>query len=319
MWRLTDQEQLVEYACHEGNVGLEFTLSAARTKEREQQAEENGGRLAAVTAAPPEAVSSSAPRPSPEPSAVAYRTNDLGMEFVVVPAGEFQMGCSEGAKPNDCSRDERPRHQVQITKAFEIGKTELTQKQWQAVMGSNPSAFKGEDLPVEQVTFAQVQEFVDKLNARNDGFVYRLPTEAEWEYAARAGTTDEYAGSLRDMAWYNDGRTAAVSTGGRRNEDSPTGLAVARTHPVATKKPNMWGIYDMRGNVQEWVRDFYDPNYYSMSPAADPNGPPAGEGHVVRGGSFHVYPWLTRVSLRTMFPDTYAFYDVGFRVVREKH
>jgi hypothetical protein len=154
MWRLTDQEQLVEYACHEGNVGLEFTLSAARVKEREQQ--ENGDRLASATAASPEAGSNSAPRRSPEPSAAAYSTNDLGMEFVMVPAGEFQMGCSEGAKPNDCSKDERPRHSVQITKAFEIGKTELTQKQWQALMGSNPSAFKGEDLPVERVTFGQV-------------------------------------------------------------------------------------------------------------------------------------------------------------------
>jgi formylglycine-generating enzyme required for sulfatase activity len=318
MWRLPDQEQLVEYACHEGNVGLEFTLSGARAQEREQQAEENGDRLAVVTGASREAVSNSAPRPSPEPSAVAYRTNDLGMEFAMVPAGEFQMGCSEGAKPNECSKDERPRHSVQITKAFEIAKTEVTGKQWQAVMESDPSAFRGEDLPVEQVTFGQVQEFLNKLNARNDGFLYRLPTEAEWEYAARAGTTDEYAGSLRDMAWYNDSRGAAVSTGGRRDEDSPTGLAAAKTHAVATKKPNMWGIFDMRGNVAEWVQDFYDPNYYSVSPAADPKGPPSGEGHVVRGGSFHVYPWLTRVSLRTMFPETYKFDDVGFRVVREK-
>jgi formylglycine-generating enzyme required for sulfatase activity len=318
MWRLTDQEQLVEYACHEGNVGLEFTLSAARTQEREQQAEENGDRLAVVTAASRAAVSNAAPGSSPEPSAPAYSTNDLGMEFVMVPAGEFQMGCSEGAKPNDCSKDERPRHSVQITKAFEIGKTELMQKHWQAVMGSDPSVFKGEGLPVEHVTFGQVQEFLAKLNARNDGFLYRLPTEAEWEYAARASTTDEYAGSLRDMAWFNDSRAAAARTGSRRDEDSPTGLAAARTHPVATKRPNMWGVYDMRGNVAEWVQDFYDPNYYAISPAADPKGPLTGEGHVVRGGSFHVYPWLTRVSLRTMFPETYAFDDVGFRVVREK-
>jgi formylglycine-generating enzyme required for sulfatase activity len=320
MWRLTDQEQLVEYACHEGNVGLEFTLSAARAKEKEQQEEEKeyGSRQAVANAALGTAVSASPPRSSPDASAVAYRTNDLGMEFAMVSTGEFQMGCSEGAKANECSKDEKPRHRVQITKAFEIGKTEVTQKQWQAVMDSNPSAFKGEYLPVEQVTFHQVQEFFNKLNARNDGFLYRLPTEAEWEYAARAGTTDQYVGSLHDMAWYNDSQGAAVRTGGLRNEDSPTGLAVAKTHPVATKKPNAWGIYDMRGNVAEWVQDFYDPNYYSNSPVADPKGPATGEGHVVRGGSFHVYPWLTRVSLRTVFPETYEFDDVGFRVVRER-
>jgi formylglycine-generating enzyme required for sulfatase activity len=274
--------------------------------------------LGFVIAACGVAASASPPRSPQDASAVTYRTNELGVEFVMVPPGEFPMGCSEGAKPNECSKDEKPRHRVQITKAFEIGKTEVTEKQWQAVMGSNPSVFKGEDLPVEQVTFQQVQEFLNKLNARNDGFLYRLPTEAEWEYAARAGTTDQYVGSLQDMAWYNDGQAAARGSGAFQNENSPTGLLVAETHPVATKKPNAWGIYDMRGNVAEWVQDFYDANYYSNSPAADPRGPAAGDGRVVRGGSFHVYPWLTRVSLRTVFPETYEFDDVGFRVVREK-
>ena len=264
------------------------------------------------------AVSASLPPSSQEASGVTYRTNELGMEFVMVSPGEFQMGCSEGAKPNECSKDEKPRHRVQITKAFEIGKTEVTGKQWQAVMGSDPSAFKGESLPVEQVTFPQVQEFLSKMNARNDGFLYRLPTEAEWEYAARAGTTDQYAGSLHDMAWYNDGQAAARGSGAFQNENSPVGLLEAVTHSVATKSPNAWGIYDMRGNVAEWVQDFYDANYYSSDAAADPKGPASGDGHVVRGGSFRVFPWLTRVSLRTVFPETYEFYDLGFRVAREK-
>ena len=264
------------------------------------------------------AVSASPPRSPQQGSTAAYSTNELGMQFVMVPSGEFQMGCSEGVKPNECSKDEKPRHRVQLTKAFEIGKTEVTQKQWQAIMGSDPSAFKGEDLPVEQVTFLQVHEFLNKLNARNDGFLYRLPTEAEWEYAARAGTTDQYAGSLHDMAWYNDGQAAARGTGAFQNENSPVGLLVPEPHPVATKKPNAWGIYDMRGNVAEWVEDFYDPNYYSNSKTADPKGAATGDGRVVRGGSFRVYPWLTRVSLRTVFPETYEFNDLGFRVVREK-
>src|SRR6201984_708523 len=184
------------------------------------------------------AISASPSQSSQNASGTTNSKNELGMEFVVVSPGEFQMGCSEGAKPNECSRDEKPRHRVQITKAFEIGKTEVTGKQWQAVMGSDPSVFKGEDLPVEQVSFGQVQEFLNKLNARNDGFLYRLPTEAEWEYAARAGTADQFAGAnvadslarrspADDWAWYN----------------------VEKTQPVATKKPNAWGLYDMRGNV----------------------------------------------------------------------
>jgi formylglycine-generating enzyme required for sulfatase activity len=278
----------------------------------------SAGTLAFVIGACGAAVSASPPRSAEAASTVEYHSNELGMEFVMIPPGEFKMGCSEGAKPNECSRDEKPPHRVQITKAFEIGKTEVTQKQWQAVMGSNPSAFKGEDRPVEQVAFQQVREFLNKLNARNDGFLYRLPTEAEWEYAARAGTTDQYAGSLHDMAWYNDGQSAARGRGAFQNENSPTGLLVPESHPVATKMPNAWGIYDMRGNVAEWVEDFYDGNYYSNSLPADPKGPAAGDGHVVRGGSFRVYPWLTRVSLRTRFPEDYEFADLGFRVAREK-
>jgi formylglycine-generating enzyme required for sulfatase activity len=241
--------------------------------------------------------------------AVAYSTNDLGMQFASAPAGQFPMGCSEGAKPQECSADEKPRHTVQITKAFEIGKTVVTQKQWQAVMGSSPSRYKGDTLPVEQVSFQDAQAFIDKLNARNDGFLYRLPSEAEWEYAARAGTTDQFAGAnvadslsrrvpSDDWAWYN----------------------MEKTQPVATKKPNAWGLYDMRGNVAEWVQDGYDAKYYAKSPAADPKGPDSSDGgRGVRGGTFHDSgPWLTRVSLRTHFPEDYRHFDLGFRVVREK-
>ena len=236
-----------------------------------------------------------------------YSTNDVGMQFVMVPAGSFPMGCSEGSKPVECSSDERPRHTVQISKPFEIGETEVTEKQWQAVMGSSPSQYKGADLPVEQVSFKDVQAFLAKLNSRNDGYTYRLPTEAEWEYAARAGTKDPYAGAEL---------TNALNRGGRA--DDWAWYNVDETRPVATKKPNAWGLYDMRGNVAEWVQDWYDPKYYETSPAADPKGPKMGDARVVRGGSFHVYPWLTRVSLRTDFPEDYSFYDLGFRAARER-
>jgi formylglycine-generating enzyme required for sulfatase activity len=255
------------------------------------------------------AISAWAVEPAREGSAVAYGTNDLGMEFASLPAGQFPMGCSEGGKPVECSADEKPRHTVQITKAFEIGKTEVTQKQWQAVMGSDPSRYKGDALPVEQVSFQDVQAFLSKLNARNDGFLYRLPTEAEWEYAARAGTADQFAGAkvvnslaryspADDWAWYN----------------------VEKTQPVATKKPNAWGLYDMRGNVAEWVQDRYDAKYYSKSSTPDPKGSDSSDGgRGVRGGTFHDDgPWLTRVSLRTHFPEDYRYFDLGFRVVREK-
>src|SRR3984957_6940268 len=254
-------------------------------------------------------ISAWALEPAEDGSAVAYSTNDLGMQFVAVPVGEFPMGCSEGAKPVECGPDEKPRHTVQITGAFEIGKTVVTQKQWQAVMGSDPSRYKGDTLPVEQVSFHDVQAFLDKLNARNDAFLYRLPTEAEWEYAARAGTADQFGGGnvgdsvsrrspADDWAWYN----------------------VEKTQPVATKKPNAWGLYDMRGNVAEWVEDWYDSKYYAKSPMPDPKGPENSDGgRGVRGGTFHDDgPWLTRVSLRMHFPEDYQHFDLGFRIGREK-
>ena len=252
------------------------------------------------------AISAWALEPAQERSAVTYSTSDLGMEFVSVSAGQFPMGCSEGAKPVECSADERPRHTVQITKPFELGKTETTQKQWQAVMGSAPSRYKGDTLPVEQVSFQDIQAFLSKLNARNDGFLYRLPTEAEWEYAARAGAADQFAGAkvanslarrspADDWAWYN----------------------VEKTQPVANKKPNAWGLYDMRGNVAEWVQDWYDPEYYQPSLAVDPAGPTDGQTRTLRGGSWYYMVPGGRISYRD-YTDPEGGYDgMGFRCVRE--
>lgn len=253
------------------------------------------------------AFSASALRSAQGGPSVTYATNALGMDFAPIPAGTFQMGCSVGTKPNECSSDERPQHTVQITKPFEMGKTEVTGKQWTALMGSDPGQYPGDNLPVEQVSFEDVQAYIKKLNAKNDGYVYRLPTEAEWEYAARAGAADQFAGAivLNPLVRFAKADDWAVYN-------------VDETSPVATKKPNAWGLYDTRGNVAEWCQDWYDPMYYQMSPMADPKGPATGDARVVRGGSFHSYPWLTRVSIRTDFPEGYSLYDLGFRLVRDK-
>jgi formylglycine-generating enzyme required for sulfatase activity len=219
----------------------------------------------------------------------------LRFEFVQVPAGEFVMG----SESSEAFPDEKPVHRVRITKAFELGKYEVTQAQWEAAMGSTPSNFKGADRPVEQVSWNDAQEFLSKLNERKDGYRYRLPTEAEWEYAARAGTTGDNTGNLDSVAWY------ASNSGGQ-------------THPVGEKQANAWGLYDMLGNVWEWCQDWYDANYYRNSPAEDPQGPSSGRLRVLRGGSWYDDSRYVRVAFRDRNDPGNRNYIFGFRCVRER-
>ena len=191
---------------------------------------------------------------------------------------------------------------MQIT-TLELGKYEVTQRQWKAVMGNNPSRFKGDDRPVESISWNDVQAFIRTLNAQGGEGTYRLPTEAEWEYAVRAGMTTAYSfgndpEQLGKYAWYD-------SNSGRK------------THPVGQLKPNAWGLYDMHGNVWEWVEDDWHKNYAS----AHNDGrawinTPRGASRVIRGGSWNNDAQHCRAALRFNFAPDVRAYDLGFRLAR---
>jgi formylglycine-generating enzyme required for sulfatase activity len=208
--------------------------------------------------------------PSSVQAAGKTYTNSIGVEFVLIPAGSFMMGTDRVAEEE--FDNETPQHKVNISKPFYLGKYEVTQRQWTAVMDGNPSHFRGGSKPVEHVSWDDVQEFVLRLNQKEGHKRYRLPTEAEWEYAARAGTTStwsfgEDASQLGQYAWCN-------------------GNSGDKTHPVGQKQPNPWGLYDIYGSVYEWVQDWYGEQYYSGSPSSDPRGPSSGLGRVLRGGDW---------------------------------
>jgi formylglycine-generating enzyme required for sulfatase activity len=181
-------------------------------------------------------------------------------------------------------------------------KTEVTQEQWQAVTGNNPSNFNscGDTCPVENVSWIDIQQFLTTLNAQDPGKNYRLPTEAEWEYAARAGTTGDYGGTgiLEDMGWYG-------------------GNSGSTTHPAALKQPNAWGLFDMHGNVWEWVQDWYESGYYAVSPTDDPPGPATGGTKVSRGGNWRHPETHARSAMRNGADILqHRGSGVGFRLAR---
>jgi formylglycine-generating enzyme required for sulfatase activity len=209
--------------------------------------------------------------------------------YVKIQPGEFLMGA------NSDQPDEKPVHRVRITRGFEIAKYEVTQAQWEALMGSNPSHFKGADRPVENVSWDDVQTFLLRLNEKSSNYFYRLPTEAEWEYACRAGTTGDYAGNIESLAWY-------------RNNSGNT------THPVGQKSPNAWGLYDMHGNVWEWCQDWYEA--YTSGEVEDPKGASTGSTRVLRGGSWTRPPASLQSARRSGFAPGTRNNSLGFRLVR---
>lgn len=227
--------------------------------------------------------------------------NGVKLEMVLIPAGEFMMGSPGWEKGFD---NEKPQHRVRITKPFYLGKYLVTQEQWEAVMDKNPSQFKGPKNPVEEVSWDDCQQFLGKLNAKSTagGGKFQLPTEAQWEYACRAGSTTRYCfgdeeSGLGEYAWYD-------------------GNADRTTHLVGEKKSNRWGLYDMHGNVWEWCQDFHADGYYKESPVDDPSGPSGGSHRVYRGGCWDAPAGYCKSAYRPLGVPKGRSCRLGFRVSR---
>lgn len=221
-------------------------------------------------------------------------TDRLGIEFMLIKPGAFMMGSKDG------NEDEKPNHHVNITQSFYVGKYPVTQAQWKAVTDFNPSIARRKDNhPVEAVSWNDVQTFLEMINMREEK--YRLPTEAEWEYACRAGTEDKFF-------WGNDEA--------KLPQYAFCNMKWFEAHgPVGTKKPNPWGLHDMLGNVWEWVHDRYDIEYYAKSHEDNPCGPERGSYRVLRGGSFFdVYQYCNN-TVRGSGHENYRSFDVGFRLI----
>ena len=266
-------------------VGCTLPPDAAPTTNRE---------TALATPPPPPAPLPVATFPVPVPAEftglLSQLTSTTGIKLVLIPAGTFMMGSA--ADEPDRGDDEGPQTRVTLTQNFFLGATDVTQGQYEAIMGTNPSDFKavGKDAPVDSVSWSDAMAFCQKLTDREraagllpSGYIFTLPTEAQWEYACRAGTAEAYVGDPAEMSWYGD------NSGGK-------------THPVATKLPNAWGLYDMSGNVYQWCIDWY--GKYPGGSVQDWTGPATGKFHVLRGGSWY----YTVLYCRSAYRD----YDPGF-------
>ncbi len=236
--------------------------------------------------------------------------NSIGTQLRLIPPGEFMMGSPESEQGR--FDNEGPQHRVRITRSFYLGVYPVTQSQWESVMGNNPSwlseggimsdrvsGLSTGDFPVEMISWKDAQEFIGRLNERSEetARVYRLPTEAEWEYACRAGTTTRYyfgddTGDLGEYASYSD----------------------RRIHPIGQKRPNAWGLYEMHGNVFEWCSDWFSEDYYANSPLEDPTGPESGSDRVIRGGCWHSAAGYCRSASRNWGSPGSRFDSLGFRL-----
>lgn len=242
------------------------------------------------------------------------------VEMVLIESGTFTMGATESdarrafadflaswknlrttTEPQlEWFLKQTPQHQVTISRPFYMGRYEVTQAQWESIMGENPSRSNGDLLPVERVSWKKCVEFCRRLNSAqpDDGWEYRLPTEAEWEFACRAGSTGDYpSGDIDELCWNI-----------KNSEERP--------HPVGQKKPNAWGLYDMHGNVWEWCSDWF--GEYSSEAATDPAGPLSGSYRVARGGGYGGPPAEFRPAYRAYVPPHFRHNSFGFRLVRAR-
>ena len=266
--------------------------AAKKTQSSVASKKSNSGKRSSAPETPPRRANTGVIQPQKN-----QIIQNLVNNMVYVEGGTFMMGATS-EQGSDADGDEKPAHRVTLS-SFYIGMYEVTQEEWLAVMDSNPSDFKGAKRPVENVSWNDCQVFIRKLNQMTGG-KFRLPTEAEWEYAARGGNKSlgyKFAGSsnLGYVAWSDEKWNA-------------------QTHDVGQKHPNELGLYDVSGNVWEWCQDWYDINYYSTSPQMKPIGPSTGSVHVLRGGSLSNNAWYCRVSNRTGEKPGYQSNNLGLRL-----
>src|SRR5271157_734673 len=269
---------------------------------QETQGLANGGHLKATSVSRQGSSVENGPNIGSQAAGQAHENSKDGLKYVWIPSGRFLMGCSPGDQ--ECLDDEKPPHHVTVSKGFWMGKTEVTvlaykrfSQETTRQMPSAPpfnSEWVNDAMPITNVTWDEARDYCTWAGGR-------LPTEAEWEYAARGGSPGPRYGPLDEIAWY----------------DANSGM---QTHPVAQKLANKFGLYDMLGNVLEWVNDWYDkpyaPDYYQHGPSQDPKGPARGMAHVIRGGSWNIFSANVRASYRGNNRPSTRSYNYGFRCAR---